>query len=119
MNTGEVTGGVVKGAVRAYTPARVLKVVFTIAISDSEKAVSYWNCEAVGKPELLDLLEREAQPGRGIKVKYELSGRPYVKDRFTRGELRFLRVIDAEVAPPRARHANEETEPVPETADQC
>lgn len=108
MNTGTVTGGVVKAATPAYTPKGEKRVQFVIAIRDSKGVDAFWNCEAEGDPVMLAILEAEAQPGRGIKIDYELATRPYVQHGVHKGELRFLRVIRAEVAPPRVKREAEE-----------
>lgn len=107
INRGTVTGGVVKAAAPAYTAAMVKKVLFTIAVRDSRGGDSFWNCEAEESPELMDYLEREAEPGRGIRVDFELCTRPYVKNGVHKGDTRFLRVIAAEVAPARAMKEEE------------
>lgn len=101
MNQGTVTGGVVKAGESAYTPptrerASVRRVVFTIAVADSKGQRAYWNCEAEGDPVTLDWIEAQAQPGRGIRLEYELATRPYIVRDVHKGEVRFLRVIKAE-----------------------
>jgi len=101
MNKGTVTGGVVKAAVSAYTPASAeraaqRRVLFSIAAADSHGQRSFWNCEAEGDPALLDYLEGQAVPGRGIKLDYELATRPFIQRGIHKGEVRFLRVIRAE-----------------------
>lgn len=101
MNQGTVTGGVVKAAVSAYTPGgygvpSVRRVVFMIATTDSQHQKAFWNCEAEGDPVTLDLIEAQAQPGKGIKLDYELATRPFMKKGVHAGEIRFLRVIKAE-----------------------
>lgn len=105
MNQGTVTGGVVRGAVSAYTADRRRKVVFTIVITDSTRAKHPWNCEAEGDDFTLDHIEAEAQPGRGVKIDYELGSRPYLdpKSKIHKGEVRFLRVLKAEFAAPRGQ----------------
>jgi len=112
MNHGTITGGVVKEASPAYVPgSMVKKILLTIATSDSHRQPSFWNCEAED-PTVCDYLEREAQRGRGIKIDYELATRPYIQHGVHKGEIRFLRVLAAEVAPPRhnAAEALEEVE---------
>lgn len=108
MNSGKVTGGVMKSAVSAYTPpafgvASVRRVVFPIVVRDSQGQEAHWNCEAEGDPVTLDLIENQAQPGRGIELEYELATRPFMKHGVHTGEVRFLRVIKAEFPP---RHAS-------------
>jgi hypothetical protein len=102
MNQGTVTGGVVKGAVSAYTaPTKeqpsIRRVTFSIATRDGHGGDGFWNCESEGDEALLDFLEAEAQPGRGIKLDYELASRPYTKHGVHTGESRFLRVFAAEI----------------------
>lgn len=121
MNHGTVTGGVVKAAVSAYTPgsygvASVRRVVFMIATTDSHHQKAFWNCEAEGDPVTLDLIEAQAQPGRGIKVDYELATRPYIKRGVHAGEIRFLRVIKAEFDTRGRKTEDGEQEPVPANA---
>lgn len=101
MNSGTVTGGVVKAATSAYTSGGLRRVQFPIAVKDSHGQRAFWNCEAEGDPVWLDLVESAAQPGRGIKLDYELATRPFLKHGVHAGEVRFLRVIKAEFAPAR------------------
>lgn len=103
MNQGTVTGGVVEAATSAYTPATKdtasqRKVVFAIMVSDSHHGKHLWKCEAEGAPDFLDDIEREAVPGRGIKLEFELAARPFMQHGIRKGESRFLRVIRAEFA---------------------
>jgi len=98
MNSGTVTGGVVKEACAAYVPGTLArKVLLTIATRDSHGVDSFWNCEAED-PAVCDYLEREAQRGRGIRIDYELATRPFMQHGVHKGEIRFLRVRAAEVA---------------------
>lgn len=102
MNKGTITGGVIHGAENAYTaPTKEVpsmrRVLFKIAARDHLKADSVWNCEAEDNDELLDFLVREAQPGTGIKLDYELAARPFYKHGIHTGESRFLRVFAAEI----------------------
>jgi hypothetical protein len=112
MNTGTVTGGVIKGAVSAYTPGTMgtghqRRVVFTIIVRDGLGREGVWNCEAEGDDATLDQIEAEAQPGRGVRLEYELATRPYEKRGVHVGEVRFLRVRHAEFAPQRKEPAEE------------
>lgn len=118
MNQGTVTGGVIRGAASAYTatPPRRRRVVFTIMVTNSRHERAPWNCEAEGDDATLDFIESQAQPGRGVKLDYELAARPYVdpKTKIHKGEVRFLRVLNAEFAPERGAavpaHAGDEEE---------
>lgn len=98
MNQGTVTAGVVKAAESAYTATvpRVRRVQFTIAVTDSRGQRAFWNCEAEGDPHHLDFIEGQAQPGRGVKIDYELATRPFMKSGVHVGEVRFLRVLNIE-----------------------
>lgn len=114
MNQGTVTAGVVKAAVSAYTAptaqsASVRRVQFAVAVTDSRGQRALWNCEAEGDPDLLDFIEGQAQPGRGVKLDYELATRPYMRAGVHVGEVRFLRVLKAEFSTRR--------EPVPEEVE--
>jgi hypothetical protein len=115
MNHGTVTGGVVEAARSAYTqatkdaPSR-RKVLFAIVVMDSQRGKHLWKCEAEGDDATLDFIEGQAQPGRGIKLDYELAARPFInKQGIHTGEVRFLRVLKAEFAAQR--------EPVPEEVE--
>lgn len=113
MNTGTVTGGIVKAACSAYTPSTaqcpsVRRVQFSIAVSDSHRGRHVWNCEIEGDPVKLDLIEAEAQPGRGVKVDFELAARPFMKAGVQTGEVRFLRATHVEFSAPRMPEAAQE-----------
>lgn len=100
MNQGTVTGGIVgsaAGAVSASTRERI--VTFTVAVRDRLGVESFWPCEARGDPELLAFLEGQAFAGRGIKLEYELTSRPFNQQGVHKGDVRYLRVLRAEVAP--------------------
>lgn len=102
MNHGSITGGIVAEATNAYTPATkeapsIRRVVFKIATRDSHGGDGFWNCEAEGDDALMDFLEREGKPGRGVKLDYELACRPFFKHGVKAGESRFLRVWAAEI----------------------
>jgi len=112
MNQGTITGGVIKEADDAYTPATAecasqRRVQFAIAATDSKRVRTFWNVEAEGDPTWLDWLKDQARPGTGIKLEYELASRPFVKNKVHVGEVRFLRVIKAEF-PPRQTNLNHE-----------
>lgn len=115
MNQGTVTGGVVEAGRSAYTPATAesaarRKVLFSILVTDSHHARHLWKCEAEGDDATLDFIEGQAQPGRGIKLDYELAARPFInKQGIHTGEVRFLRVLKTEFAAQR--------EPVPEEVE--
>jgi hypothetical protein len=112
MNHGTVTGGVVKEAASAYTATlpRIRRVLFSIAIRDSHHQSSVWNCEAEGDDVMLDLIESQAQPGRGVKLEYELATRPFMKSGVHTGEIRYLRVMRCEFPERAPRHAEASTE---------
>ena len=102
MNSGTITGGVCAAAASAWTPKTaeapsIRRVTFKIATRDSYGGDGFWNCEAEGNDELMDFLEREAQPGKGIKLEFELAARPFYKHGIKSGESRFLRVFAAEI----------------------
>jgi hypothetical protein len=101
MNEGRLRGGVVKGAVSAYSPTGQRRVLFSVATRDSRHASSLWNCEVEADPTTLDRIEAAAIPGAGIDLRYELATRPFIKNGVHTGEIRFLRVLEADF-PPRA-----------------
>lgn len=105
MNSGTLTGGVVKAAEDVYTPQGLRRVVFPVTATDSHGIRTFWNCEAEGSighhlgqtdAEWLDWLIAHGQPGAGIRLEYELASRPFTKSNVHVGEIRFLRVLRAE-----------------------
>jgi len=100
MSHGIVIGGVTQEGRTAYTVATaeapsMRRVLFSIAVRDSQKIVSHWNCVADNPDhKVLDEIEAGARPGRGVRLEYELCARPFEKRGVKVAESRFLRVVD-------------------------
>jgi hypothetical protein len=120
MNSGTLTGGIVKTAENVYTPHGLRRVVFPITALDSSGCRTIWHCEAEGTmghhlgqtdEEWLDWLLTHAQPGAGIRLEYELASRAFMKRGVHVGEIRFLRVLRAEFPTRPAKKTETAVEP--------
>ncbi len=97
MNTLLATGYIHRSAVRACTPAGIYKLTFEAMLrADGDEEVTPWHCE-IEHPDLVNKLEDRLSAGRGIVLRAQLAGRPFMRNGVRSGFVRFLKVSDVEL----------------------
>jgi hypothetical protein len=114
MNTTLQTGYLVRDAARAYSTGAAAreKLVFEVMLqAEGDAAPTPWHCE-IDDAALMMTAEPRLTAGRGVVLRAELAGRPFVQRGVQQGFTRFLKVHEVEfVRADRSRPAVEEEQP--------
>lgn len=92
MNSCTLTGYLVREGWRAVTPAGAERLQFEVmAQAQGDAEPTPWHCE-IESPEVIARARDFLTAGRGVLLRAQLAGRPYLKAGVRTGFVRYLRV---------------------------